>query len=156
AHQTAAPFTAMIHRLLPTHPVAVGVPAATVEGPPSPRLPLHDGLRALRARDPHLFEDRSGVAALGETGAGQKLAETTLLDHHMPAAHFTDLGGDDVGDGHLVDLLLRLLQSGFKGLVKLPDHLLPPDLSLLDPIELLFEGRGEFDVDDLFEVLFED
>ena len=111
-----------------------------------------------RAEAARVLDERVGVAALREAGAGHKLAVAARLDDHGAAALLADLIGRDILDLDALALhvLLGLFQTLLKALIELVDRLDPVCLAGLDHIELFLHVCAEFHIDNVGELLHHD
>ena len=94
----AALGAALGHRLVPCHIIALGVVAAAVVDAALAAFAHQHVATVQRAESARILDERVGVAALREAGAGHKLAVAARLDDHGPPALFADLIGRDVLD----------------------------------------------------------
>ena len=119
------------------------------------RCPLEQTAAAGRALTGHLDHDGHREAALRVAGAGKEAAEAAVFVHELAPAVRADLVRLLIR--HLEVLALKLdlgvVEVCVKVLIILAQQILPRDGSGLDLVEIGLHVGGEFQVDDIAEIL---
>ena len=156
-HHSAAVRAGFIKRLIPGGVIALRIFFAAIEYLAGFALAFKDIGAALRTFYTNRVQDRLGIAAFGEVGASQELAEASFADNHHGAV--VALVAGNVGylqryfddrNGHTC-----MVQLFFEGTVEVAEDLILGVLLLGNLIQLFLHLGGEADVDKLLEVFGE-
>ena len=155
-HNTAAEAAFFIDRLVPKHEIAFRIPIAAVKLAATLRFPLDQvPFTAPGTRNARIFDDSFRIAAFGEVGTGQKLAEAPEFIDHRRAAPFADLSRILAGNGHLFHTAFGVLEFGAKYIVKLMQYVRIRVAALFDAVEGFFHMRRKVDVNNAFKVILQ-
>ena len=119
------------------------------------RLLLKDFSAAQGTFARHFVDDALGIFTLRITGAGQKFAETAVLNHHLSSALLADdvrfLIRDTIA--YSFGFHLGLFKIFFKSVVKAVQNLRPLFIAVRNFIKIFFHISGKIRVYNLRKVL---
>ena len=96
-----------------------------------------------------------GIAALGETRAGQELAKAPLLHHHHAAAEIALHIGNLHRQLHMAYGFISLLQSLLEGTVEASQQVVLLHLALGNAVQLVLQVCRELHINDILEILLQ-
>ncbi len=154
-HERTAFRALFLQRLVPGRVIALRIILAAVELSASMRLALDNRPTAFGALHASIHKQWHCIAAVRESGAGQELAETPLLDHHHAATFVAGNIRFFFRQFHMPNGFIRLFQSHGKGVIKFFEQVIFFHLAFGDFIQLIFEVCRKLHIDNVLEVLFQ-
>ena len=154
-HERAADLALLLLWFVPRCIVTVWIMIAAEERTPAPTLALDNLPAAFRTRDARIAQQWLGIAAVRESGAGEELAETPLLDHHHAPAFVTWDIRDLIGNLDLSDDILRLFERFVKRIVKLAEQIVLVERAVRNLVQFPLQIRRELHVHNVLEVFLE-
>ena len=156
-HHSAAVRAFFVKRLIPGGVIALGIFFAAIEYLTGFALAFEDIGAALRTFYTNRVQNGFGIAAFGEVGASQELAEASLADNHhgavvaLVAGNVGDLQRDfDNRNSHAC-----VVQILFEGTIEFAENFVLGVLLLGNLIQLFLHLGGEADVDESLEIFGE-
>ena len=156
-HHSAAVRAGFVKRLVPGGVIAVRISFAAIEDLAGFALAFEDIGAALRTFYTNRVQNGFGIAAFGEVGASQELAEAPLADNHHGAVVALVAGNvgyleRDFNDRNCHACVVQIL---FEGTIEFAEDLVLGVLLLSNLIQLFLHLGSEADVDESLEIFGE-
>ena len=156
-HHSAAVRAGFVKRLVPGGVIALRISFTAIEYLAGFALAFEDIGTALRTFYTNRVQNGFGIAAFGEVGASQELAEASLADNHHRAV--VALVAGNVGylqrDFHDRNCHACVVQILFEGAVEFAENFVLSMLLFGNLVQLFLHLGGEADVDEALEVFGE-